>query len=154
MQTKILRRRGRPRFTIEQWRARAAEAGVEAALVQAHTDDPAALQRLTNNARRRSRSTMIADDSSVRVRDFRQQRTDEEKSADRDMDTERQRDVRQSRSEEAKDSNRSADAERKRSARQNRSEEEKAADQMLNSQQRRDQRQQQTEYDRDAVCSV
>jgi hypothetical protein len=131
-------RRGRPRFTIEQWRARAAEAGVEADVVQAHTDDPAALQRLANNARRRSRSTMMADDDSVvessqRVRDFRNQRTDEEKAADRDADSERKRDVRQTRSEEEKATDRLHHARLERDRLARRSEEEKIAVRYLHS---------------------
>jgi hypothetical protein len=124
-------RRGRPRFTIEQWRARAAEASVEADVVEDHTDDPAALQRLANNARRRSRSTMIADDSSARVRDFRQQRTEEEKAADR-----------------------ASHAHNERTRLTHRNEEQKANDQMQNTERQRNLRQQQTDDERAAVRSA
>jgi hypothetical protein len=118
--------RGRPRYTIEQWLTRALESGVDADAMTAHADDSAELQRLANNARRRSRSASI--DDAHRRRSSRERRTDE-----------------------AKASARAADAERKRSDRQDRSQEEAEAERLHNSQQRRDQRQQQTDEERAAV---
>jgi hypothetical protein len=125
-----------------------ARLGVSDAMT-AHADDSAELQRLANNARRRSRSASI-DDAHGR-RSSRERRTDEEKASDRHVDSEHKRDARASRSDEAKASARAADAERKRSDRQDRSQEEAEAERLHNSQQRRDQRQQQTDEERAAV---
>jgi hypothetical protein len=92
------RQRGRPRFTIDQWRARAADAGVEADVVQANTDDPTALQQLTNNDLRRSRRQGLADQDSImedsqQRLDDRERRTDDLKATDRNADAERRADL-------------------------------------------------------------
>jgi hypothetical protein len=115
---------------------------------------PAALQRLANNARRRSRSSVIADPSSVRVHDFRQQRTDEEKAVDRNANADRHRDVRASRSEEDKAAYRASHAHDERVRLSHRNEEQKDNDQMQNTERQRNLRQQQTDDERAAVRSA